>query len=128
MLATCSEKAAARSQTVGLKVERAVGRRRFESGEIGLLDLRAADKEDLIFDTGMLEKIAQLKVMDVDASTDDVRNGVDMLDAASHGRRCAKARMSAERTQDVVMGMTLSLKLDCGDKQRMLSRRERERE
>lgn len=107
MLTTSSEKTAASGETVGLKVERAIGGCGLVAGKVSLLDLETADKQDLVLDAGVLKEIAQLKMMDVDASLDDLGIRVDMIDAACHDRKCERREGARDvGTQSVMMAMT----------------------
>lgn len=88
MLTTSREQATAGSEAIGLKVEGAVGGRCFECGEIGLLYLESAHKENLVFDACGLEEIAKLKMVNVDTGGDDGWvSDVDVLNSSGHDEK-----------------------------------------
>ena len=84
MLAASGEKAASGGEAVGLEVERAIGRRLFERGKVGLFDLKTANEDDFVLDTGGLEEVAELEVVDVDTSWDDIGFRLDVLHRTRH--------------------------------------------
>lgn len=71
MLTTCSKKTTADGEAIGLEIERAVNRRRFERSKVGLFDLESTDKENLIGCLRRLQQVSELKMEDIDSGRDD---------------------------------------------------------
>ena len=108
VLAPGGEKSTSGDEAVGLKVEGTVGGGWLERCKVGLLDLKAADKEHLVLDAGGLEKVAELEVVDVDTGGDDVWvGGIDVLHSTGHLSLRAEFRESRreEREERVRAGL-----------------------
>ena len=84
-MTACSQKTTTGGEAVGREIESAVDRGLLERGKVGLLDLKPADEEEVVLDAGGLKKVTKLKMVDVDASRDDVWMGIDVLYLARHG-------------------------------------------